>query len=53
MKDKYDILRGACNNCNCTEYGFAEGTAKCEDCGCPSSKHREEVYGKSFCFENL
>ncbi len=46
MKDKHEVIRGACNNCDCTEYNFLEGTSRCEVCNCPASKHREEVYGK-------
>ena len=44
MKDKNDVIRGACNACDCSEYALIEGTAKCGECGCGAAKHREENY---------
>jgi hypothetical protein len=51
MKDRSDTQRGACLNCDCSEYELASSGNKCEECGCTANKHRQEEYGKVFyCF---
>ena len=45
MKDMNEVMRGACNACDCTEFSIVKGSFKCEDCGCKANKHREENYG--------
>jgi hypothetical protein len=46
MIDDLKVFRGACSSCECAEFVLGENKKKCDDCGCTTSKHREQENGK-------
>lgn len=46
MIDDSKVFRGACGSCECAEFVLGKVTSKCDDCACPTSKHREQEKGK-------
>lgn len=45
MRDKAEVMRGACQTCSCSEYIANKSNNKCDECNCSVSSHRQEDYG--------
>ena len=42
MIEDSKVSKGACGSCDCAEFAPGKVGSKCDDCGCPTSKHRDQ-----------